>query len=78
MFPEFTAHGGLLSYGVDVANEMRRLPVFIDRVVKGIQPGQVPIERPTRFVLTINRKTAKAFGLKLPGTLLQRADYVID
>jgi putative ABC transport system substrate-binding protein len=75
---EFTAAGGLLSYGPDLAGTWRRAASYIDRILKGTPPGDLPIELPTRYDLAINLKTAKALGLALPPSLLMRADEVIQ
>jgi putative ABC transport system substrate-binding protein len=70
--------GGLLGYGVNFPGFYRRAAFFIDRILKGAKPGDIPIERATRFELIVNLKTAKALGVKIPQTLLQRADRVIE
>ncbi len=70
--------GGLMSYSVSVADVFRRAALFVDRVLHGIKPGDLPIEQPTSFHLDINLKTAKALGLTIPPLLLQRADQVIE
>ena len=70
--------GGLVVYGVNYPDHYRRAATFADRIFKGTQPGDLPVERPTKFELIINVKTAKALGLTIPPSLLQRADQVIE
>jgi putative tryptophan/tyrosine transport system substrate-binding protein len=78
LFSEFSEAGGLISYGPDVAQLYRRCGVYLSKVLKGAKPGELPIERPSRFVFVLNLKTAKAFGLPAPPSLLAKADEVIE
>jgi putative ABC transport system substrate-binding protein len=75
---EFAESGGLLTYGPNSRNFFRRLAVYVNKIVAGAKPSEIPIEQPTTFELVINLKTAKSIGLTIPPTLLGRADAVIE
>jgi putative ABC transport system substrate-binding protein len=77
-FPDFPQSGGLMAYGANLLDLSRRGAYYIDRILKGVKPSELPVESPTRFDLTINLKTAKALGLTIPPALLLRADQVIE
>jgi putative ABC transport system substrate-binding protein len=74
----FTVAGGLMSYGVDVNQLFREAVSYVDRVLRGTSPGQLPVQAATKFELAINLNAAKALGLEVPPTLLARADEVIE
>jgi putative ABC transport system substrate-binding protein len=78
LFTLFPASGGLMAYGPNLPDMYKRASTYVDRILKGANVAELPIERPTRFALVINLKTAKALGLTIPESFLLRADDVIE
>jgi putative tryptophan/tyrosine transport system substrate-binding protein len=75
---EFVGIGGLISYGVDFHDLFRRAAGYVDKILRGVKPADLPVEQPTKFALVINLKTAKSLGLNMPDKLLSLADEVIE
>src|SRR4029434_5284053 len=74
----FARNGGLLSYGGDLADTWRRAATYVDRILRGAKPGDLPVQYPVKYEMAVNLKTAKALGLTIPPSLLARADQVIE
>jgi putative tryptophan/tyrosine transport system substrate-binding protein len=77
-YPFFANDGGLIAYGINGTDLYRRAASYIDRILKGAKPGDLPIQEPTQFEMVVNLKTAKAIGLAIPESFLLRADEVIE
>src|SRR5262249_30569244 len=77
-FRDYVEAGGLMSYGPNLPSLFRRAGNFIDKILRGAKPGDIPVEQPTKFDLVINLTTAKTLGLKIPESFLLRADEVIE
>jgi putative ABC transport system substrate-binding protein len=75
---DYPRDGGLLSYGVDTVDTLRRAATYVDRILRGAESSELPVQQPTKFEFVINLKTAKALGLTIPETLLATADEVIQ
>jgi putative ABC transport system substrate-binding protein len=76
--PDFAREGGLLSYGIDLVDTHRRAATYVDRILRGAKPAELPVQFPTKFEMVVNLKTAKALGLAVPPSIMLRADEAIE
>ena len=76
--PDYARDDGLLAYGVDLVDPFRRAATYVDRILRGDKPGDLPVQFPTKFEMVVNRKTATALGLAIPPSILLRADEIIE
>jgi putative ABC transport system substrate-binding protein len=77
-FRSYAEAGGLMSFGIDIPDSFRRAAYFVDRILKGAKPADLPVEQPTKIDLVVNQKTAKSLGIAIPHSVLLRADEVIQ
>jgi len=75
---DFAREGGLLSYGVDLVDTIRRAATYVDRILRGEKPGDLPVQFPVKYEMVVNLKAAKALGLTVPQSILLRADEIIE
>jgi len=77
-FPEFAAAGGLMAYGINLPEMDRRATVFVDKILRGAKPADLPVERASKFTTIVNLRTARAMGIDMPTSILLRADEVVE